>query len=483
MSQDELYRPHYHFSPPANWMNDPNGLVYCDGVYHLFYQYHPGSAMWGPMHWGHAVSYDLVNWKHLPIALYPDENGMIFSGSAVVDWNNTAGFGERALIAIFTYSKAHIETQNLAYSTDKGHTWTKYTGNPVIPHDDHLHDFRDPKVFWHEDHWVMLLAAGDTVLFYISSDLKNWEQSGSFGNGYGSTDGVWETPDLFKLSVDNSLETWWVLTVSAGNGHLAGGSGSQYFIGHFDGQSFTSEYPKDTVLWADFGADYYAPQSWNAEPNGRCLMIGWMNNWQYATAIPTSGWRGAFSILRELSLKRTEEGLRLVQQPFAEIQSLRNKNYHWQKEILSPEKNLLANVEGISLEILAEFQIMNNIDRLGFHVRVGDIERTTIGYLAKEKKVFVDRTYSGRSDFHKDFARIHYAALNCIDNLLRLHIFVDQCSVEVFANDGLAVITDCIFPSTESTKLEIFVEGDKATLNLLDVFQLSPAQYIIEEIL
>jgi fructan beta-fructosidase len=172
MSPGELYRPHYHFSPPANWMNDPNGLVYSEGVYHLFYQYHPGSAMWGPMHWGHAASYDLVNWKHLPIALYPDENGMIFSGSAVVDWNNTAGFGERALIAIFTYSKAHIETQNLAYSTDKGHTWTKYAGNPVIPHPGHLHDFRDPKVFWHEDHWVMLLAAGDTVLFYISSDLR-----------------------------------------------------------------------------------------------------------------------------------------------------------------------------------------------------------------------------------------------------------------------------------------------------------------------
>jgi fructan beta-fructosidase len=274
-----------------------------------------------------------------------------------------------------------------------------------------------------------------------------------------------------------------VLTVSAGNGHLAGGSGSQYFIGHFDGQSFTSEYPKATVLWADFGADYYAPQSWNDEPNKRCLMIGWMNNWQYANVIPASGWRGAFSILRELSLKRTGEGLRLVQQPIPEIQSLRNKNYHWQKEILSPEKNLLADVEGTSLEILAEFQIMNNIDRLGFHVRVGDAERTTIGYLAEEKKVFVDRTYSGQSDFHKGFARVHYAALNCIDNLLRLHIFVDQCSVEVFANNGLAVITDCIFPSTESTKLEVYVEDDKATLNLLDVFQLSPAQYIFEEIL
>jgi fructan beta-fructosidase len=482
MSKDELYRPQFHFSPPANWMNDPNGLVYCDGEYHLFYQYHPGSAIWGSMHWGHAISNDLVNWQHLPIALYPDENGMIFSGSAVVDWNSTAGFGEKALIALFTYNKAQVESQNLAYSMDKGLTWRKYAGNPVIPHHDAPHDFRDPKVFWHEDHWVMSLAAGDTVLFYTSSDLKIWEQSGSFGNGYGSTDGVWETPDLFKLSSENSLETWWVLTVSVGNGHLAGGSGTQYFIGHFDGQSFISEYPKDTVLWADFGADYYAPQSWNDEPNERRLMIGWMSNWQYANAIPTSTWRGTFSLIRELSLKGTEEGLRLVQQPIPEMRSLRNTNYHWQNEILPPEKNLLAGIEGTCFEILAEFEIMNNIDRLGFHVRVGEVERTTIGYLAKEKRVFVDRTDSGQSDFHRNFAQVHYAALNCIDHLLRLHIFVDQCSVEVFANDGLAVITDCIFPSMDSKKLEIFVEGEKATLNLLDVFQLSPAQYIIREI-
>jgi len=481
MSPDELYRPHYHFSPPSNWMNDPNGLVYADGEYHLFYQYHPGSAIWGPMHWGHAVSADLVNWRHLPIALYPDENGMIFSGSAVVDWNNTAGFGEGALIAIFTYNKAQVETQNLAYSMDRGLTWIKYAGNPIIPHPDHLRDFRDPRVFWHEDHWVMSLAAGDTVLFYTSSDLKNWSQSGSFGNGYGATDGVWETPDLFKLSVDNGSEKLWVLTVSVANGHPAGGSGTQYFIGHFDGQNFTSEYPKDTVLWADLGADYYAPQSWNEEPNGRCLMIGWINNWQYANAIPTSGWRGAFSLIREVSLKRTEAGLRLVQQPIPEMRSLRNKHYHWQNQILSPGKNLLADAEGAAIEIISEFQWLNSVDCLGFHVRVGAVERTTIGYLAKEKKLFVDRTYSGQSDFHKGFAGVHYAALDCIDNLLSLHIFMDQCSVEVFANGGSAVLTDCIFPSIESTKLEIFVEGDRATLNRLDVFQLSPAQYLIKE--
>jgi fructan beta-fructosidase len=230
----ELYRPQYHFSPQANWMNDPNGPVYCDGEYHLFYQYHPESPVWGLMHWGHAVSCDLIHWQHLPIALYPDEHGMIFSGSAVVDWNNAAGFGEKAMIIIFTYNKEHKETQNLAYSTDKGRTWTKYAGNPVIPHPNYLRDFRDPKVFWHENHWVMSLAAGDMILFYASPDLKHWEQSGSFGGGYGCTSGVWETPDLFKLPVDNGPETRWVLTVGVGNGGPAGGSGTQYFIGEFN---------------------------------------------------------------------------------------------------------------------------------------------------------------------------------------------------------------------------------------------------------
>ena len=237
---NDRYRPSFHFTPPSNWLNDPNGLLYFEGEYHLFYQYHPHSTLWGPMHWGHAVSVDLVNWQHLPIALHPDEHGMIFSGSAVVDWHNSAGFGEKTLVAIFTYSNERRESQNLAYSTDKGRTWTKYAGNPVIPYPDHF-NFRDPKVIWHEDHWVMSLAAGDTVLFYTSIDLKHWDQSGSFGGGYGSTDGVWETPDLFQLPVANASDSRWVLIVGVGNGGPAGGSATQYFIGDFDGRNFVSE--------------------------------------------------------------------------------------------------------------------------------------------------------------------------------------------------------------------------------------------------
>jgi len=480
MSQYNLHRPQYHFTPPKMWMNDPNGLVYYKGDYHLFYQYHPHDTVWGPMHWGHAISRDLINWQHLPIALQPDENGMIFSGSIVIDWQDTAGFGKEAMVAIFTHHKDGYQNQSLAYSNDQGVTWKKYFGNPILLSPNNP-DFRDPKVFWYEDHWVMSLAAGNTILFYISTDLIHWEPSGSFGDEYGSTAGVWETPDLFELTVLNSAETRWVLTVGVGNGHPAGGSGTQYFIGHFDGRSFTSENPKDAILWADFGADYYAPQSWSDEPNGRRLMIGWMNNWQYANVIPTSGWRGAFTTIRELFLRRTQEGIRLIHQPIDEIQSLRNKHHHWQNEILTPGTNPLANLQGSVFEIISEFQVTDNVDLLGFYVRVGDGERTTISYSVKERRLFLDRTHSGQGDFHDGFARIHAANLNCVDNLLRLHIFVDQCSIEVFANDGLVVITDCIFPSTQSTKLELFVEGDQAIMNFLDIFELIPAQYIITE--
>ncbi len=462
-------------------MNDPNGLVYFDGEYHLFYQYHPEGTVWGPMHWGHAVSRDLINWQHLPIALYPDEHGTIFSGSAVVDWNNTAGFGEKALVVIFTYNKDHIETQNLAYSIDNGRIWTKYIGNPVIPHPEHLKDFRDPKVFWHVDHWVMSLAAGDTILFYTSPDLKHWEQSGSFGGGYGSTDGVWETPDLFKLSVDNASETRWVLTVGVGNGGPAGGSGTQYFIGEFDGKNFTSENPKGTILWTDFGADYYAPQSWSDEPNGRRLMLGWMNNWQYANLIPTSSWRGTFSLIRELSLIHTEQGIRLIQKPIPETQTLRGGYDHWQNEIIKPGTNLLTDIRGKSLEIVAEFQITNDIDCFGFRVRVGQSEQTTISYKVKDKTLYVDRTRSGQVDFKEGFARIHSADLLPINNIIRLHIFVDASSVEVFANDGLVAFSECIFPSEQSQGIELFAESGEIHLNSLDIYQLNPAKFLIAE--
>jgi len=472
---NDIHRPNFHFTPLEMWLNDPNGLVYYDGEYHLFYQYHPESTVWGPMHWGHAVSPDLINWQHLPIALYPDEHGMIFSGSAVVDWNNTAGFGKEALIAIFTHHTDDGEAQSLAYSTDRGRTWIKYAGNPVIKTPKSLKNFRDPKVFWFKDHWVMCLSRGDAILFYISTDLINWEQTGSFGDGYKSTQGVWETPDLFQLHVDNIEETRWVLTTGVIEGAPAGGSGTQYFIGDFDGRTFTSENPKETLLWADFGADYYAPQSWNDEPNGRRLMIGWMNNWGYARLIPATTWRGMFSVIREISLTQTNAGIRLIQKPLTELESLHNEYDHWEDEIIRPDTNLLADVHGESLEIIAEFKLNKDVECFGFRLRVGSNEYTEICYSVKNQTLTVDRTKSGEVGFHENFPRVHSAYLSPINDNIKLHIFIDVSSIEVFADDGLITFTECIFPDEQSQGLELFTEGGNITLNSLDIFKLNSA--------
>ena len=484
----DRFRPAFHFTPPSMWMNDPNGMVYFDGEYHLFYQYHPHSLVWGPMHWGHAVSKDMVNWQHLPIALHPDEHGMIFSGSAIVDAHNTAGFGKEAMIAIFTYNnhtyndKKRVEDQNLAYSIDRGRTWTKYAGNPIVPHPGNLTDFRDPKVFWHEDHWVMALAAGDRVLFYISADLKHWKQSGTFGNGeYGSTVGVWETPDLFKLTVDTTTQTRWVLTVGVGKGGPAGGSGTQYFIGDFDGQTFTSEDPKETILWADHGADYYAPQSWNHEPNDRRIMLGWMNNWQYATTVPAFEFRGSFSLPRELSLTQTQNGIRLIQTPIPELQSLRGTHTQYRNEFISTDNDLFHHIRSETLEIKAEFQWTGNTDSFGFQLRVGANEETVISYLVAEQMLVLDRTRSGQADFNEGFARIHSAPLAPIRNTIRLHIFVDAASIEVFANDGILTLTDSIFPSPDSRGIKLLAQGGSVCLNELDIFELGSIQSINTE--
>jgi fructan beta-fructosidase len=480
INASEKYRPQFHFTPPVNWMNDPNGLVYYKGEYHLFYQFHPDSTVWGPMHWGHAVSRDLVNWEHLPIALSPDEKGYIFSGSAVIDWRNTAGFGSETLVAIFTYHKDRVESQSLACSTDRGRTWTKYADNPIIPNPG-LSDFRDPKVFWHTDHWVMALAAGNAVLFYTSSDLKHWESSGSFGDGYGCTDGVWETPDLFEMPVNGGPVTRWILTVGVSNGAPAGGSGTQYFVGTFDGKTFTSEGPEDAILWADFGADYYAAQSWSDEPTGRRIMLGWQNNWRYSGVIPASTWRGSFSLPRQLSLTQTAQGIRLVQQPIPEIQSLRGRHQHWNNETILPGKNLLAKVKGEALEIIAEFQAYSTVERFGFHVRAGADEFTMIGFNPRQKILLVDRSHAGKSDFSNDFAGTQVANLDPPNGIVHLHIFIDRASVEVFSDDGQVVFSDIIFPSEKSQGVELFTEGGAVTLKKLDIYYLKPARFLISK--
>lgn len=475
---NDIYRPAFHFTPPSMWMNDPNGMVYFDGEYHLFYQYHPQSDVWGPMHWGHAVSTDMINWRYLPIALHPDDNGMIFSGSAVVDKENTAGFGKNTLVAIFTYNRDYKESQNLAYSTDRGRTWTKYAGNPVIPPPNPLRDFRDPKVFRYEDQWVLALAAGNSIEFFVSSNLKDWTQSGSFGGGeYGSKLGVWETPDIFLLPVHGS-DPRWVLTMGVGSGGPAGGSGTQYFIGHFDGRTFTSENPKETILWADHGADYYAPQSWSSEPNGRRIMLGWMSNWQYAREVPSAGQRGSMSIPRELTLVQTAQGIRLAHNPVREFHMLRGELHHWQLETIREGCSLLKQFRAECFEINAEFRISAETSRLGFHLRAGSGERTTLRYDAASQMLQLDRSQSGRTDFHPDFAAVHGVSLRPLNGVIHLQVIVDTCSVEVFANEGIAVMTDSIFPSDQSTCLEIFAEGGPVHLRSLDIYHLNPAIFL-----
>ncbi|MBT2721010.1 glycoside hydrolase family 32 protein [Bacillus sp. ISL-46] len=480
----EKYRPQYHFSPERQWMNDPNGMVYYNGEYHLFYQYHPNGTTWGPMHWGHAVSKDLVHWEHLPIGLAPDEHGTIFSGSAVVDWNDTSGFfgGESGLVAIFTHADTYPDSdrprqrQSLAHSKDNGRTWVKYEENPVLQ-EESITDFRDPKVFWHREtnQWVMVLAAGQTIRIYTSKNLIAWEFASEFGEGHGSHQGVWECPDLFELPVDgDSNQKKWVLFVSIGNDpKYKEGSRTQYFIGDFDGKTFFNHHEPETTLWIDHGRDNYAGVSWSDVPaaDGRRIYIGWMSNWSYANITPTKEWRSATTIPRVLGLKKTEEGIRLVQNPIHELQSLRHEKIVLENERVVPGKNLLDNVKSNTFEIVAEFEI-GSAAEFGFKVCKGANEETIIGYDVKKQTLFVDRTNSGEAAFHEDFAGKHESHLLLENNMIILHVFVDQSSVEVFGNGGKSVITDLIFPNEESKQIELYVKNGEVKLQSLELFTL-----------
>jgi fructan beta-fructosidase len=462
------------------WLNDPNGLVYFAGEYHLFYQHHPFSSVWGPMHWGHAVSPDLVNWQHLPIALYPDEHGAIFSGSAVVDWENTAGFGREALVLIFTHAAEHRQAQSLAYATDRGRTWTKYAGNPVLLPPNGLRDFRDPKVFWHGarpgGHWVMALAAGDAIRFYTSPDLRRWQQSGAFGPGHGAMSGVWETPDLFELPLDGGPATRWVLSVGVGRGGPAGGSATQYFVGRFDGQTFTSDNPREAVLWADFGADFYAAQSWSDAPDGQRVWLGWLNNWRYANLVPTAPWRGAFSVPRELSLASTAAGLRLVQQPIAGLRALRGQPQQW-RDLRIEGRTPVAFPDG-AYEIDVEFELAPQpAERLGLRLFAAGQAPVTIAHTPRLGTLTVERRECPGAEFSPDFGGVHTAPLALDGGALRLQAFVDRSSVEVFAGDGQVVLTELVFPCPGDAGFELFAEGGAAAVRSLSVYPLGPAEF------
>lgn len=629
----EPFRPQFHFTPARNWMNDPNGMFYYEGEYHLFYQYNPFGDKWGHMSWGHAVSPDMVHWTHLPVALYEENDIMIFSGSAVVDWNNTSGFGKNGkppLVAIYTghYTKKPLQNQQIAYSNDRGRTWTKYEGNPVL--DIGEKDFRDPKVMWHEGtkRWIMTVAwpTERKVRFYSSPNLKDWTHLSDFGPA-GSVKGIWECPDLFPLSAKRNDKRW-VLIVNVGSGSPAGGSGCQYFVGHFDGKSFTLDpsYPEpqkefvpegkvisdfedgygdwekigeafadapargtlanqqavdgfrglglvntyhrgdqtrgklvspefeithkhlsfligggrhpgrtgicllvdgrtvriatgddaerlswkswnvsefhgrkarieifdqetggwghinvdhivladqparpaeERALWADFGPDFYAAVSWSDIPkrDGRRLWLGWMSYWPYANDVPTSPWRSAMSIPRELTLRKTSEGLRMFQEPVKELEKLRTKKFQ-EKNATIPELNEWLRekqIAGPLWEMEVEFEGQKN-DDLALEIFGAPNQGTIVRYDPGRAVVSVDRRQSGKTEFHSAFPGNYEAPVHGIDGKRVLRLFLDTSSVEVFANDGESVISALVLPT--ETKQAIQVTSSNPALKI-----------------
>jgi fructan beta-fructosidase len=462
----EPFRPQLHFTPATHWMNDPNGLVYLDGEYHLFYQYYPYSSRWGPMHWGHAVSRDLVHWEHLPIALYPDEHGAIFSGSAVEDRDNTSGLGTKShppLVAVFTYHNlaaekqgaTAIESQGLAYSVDRGRSWAKYRGNPVIANPGVRH-FRDPKVFWFAGtrRWIMTLASKDHVKFFSARDLKHWRHESDFGLGWGEHGGMWECPDLFEMRVAAEGSRRFVLLSSVNPGAPNGGSGTQYFVGDFDGHRFAVDHDLQQrleagALWLDRGTDNYAGVTWSGVPaaDGRRLFLGWMSNWSYAQEVPTERWRSAMTLPRELKLLRTVRGLELRATPVAELDLLRARSAVIPAMSVATPIELLApalrSAEQLELNVRLALQSASAV-RIAFRNTLGD--ETVLRIDRAKHRYELDRSRSGVVGFNADFSHLQTAPIVGEPDMLALRVFLDHSSLEIFVNEGETVLTSLVFP-------------------------------------
>ncbi|WP_222981758.1 glycoside hydrolase family 32 protein [Flagellimonas meishanensis] len=473
----EQYRPQFHFTPEEKWMNDPNGLVYHEGTYHLFFQYYPDDIVWGPMHWGHAISTDMVHWEHKPIALYPDGHGLIFSGSAVVDKENTSGFGKDGkppLVAIFTYhsmegekaGRNDFQTQGIAYSLDNGATWTKYEGNPVIGNEG-IRDFRDPKVFWHEgsQSWVLVLVAGDHARFYTSKNLREWEYRSSFGKNQGAHGGVWECPDLFPLFVEGEEEPKWVLLISINPGAPNGGSGTQYFVGEFDGNRFISD--QKEPKWLDYGTDNYAGVTYNNVPNDDRIFIGWMSNWDYARDTPTKKWRSAMTLPRRLTLGRHKGEYLLANYPLPQIATLAAT------ELLGSTKISTEGAQTFSIANLNQSQIRLRTASKDFElVFKNDMGETLELTMDSNSNAFLlDRMNSGQVNFQPEFGnKKHYMPIEFLtDGHYEIDIYLDWSSIEVFLDRGLLAMTDQIFPSQPYTALEVHNNDGEEAMELVFV--------------
>ena len=430
----EKHRPLYHHTPQYGWMNDPNGMFYKDGVWHLCYQYNPYGSQWENLSWGHSTSTDLINWKAEPTALEPDALGMMFSGCCVVDKNNTAGFGKDAIVALYTTAGAR-QTQSLAYSTDGGKTFTKYADNPIIT--SNVPDFRDPHVFWNEEagFWNMILAAGQQMSIYSSKDLKEWKHESDFGAEYGNHGGVWECPDLMKMNVKGTNKDKWMLICNINPGGPFGGSATQYFIGQFDGHKFTCEDEPSETKWMDYGKDHYATVTFDNAPDGRRCAIAWMSNWQYANQVPTKQFRSANSIVRDLGLFEYKGETYCSVLPAKEMTAARGAKVGAPTEACE----LVVDIKG-------DAQIT---------LRNAKGEKVVMTYDDAEETFDMDRRHSGNVSFSDAFSVV--TSSPTYGKVRQLRIFVDRCSVEAFDGDGKMCMTNLVFPSTPYDK--IIVKG------------------------
>ncbi|RKR80140.1 levanase [Mucilaginibacter gracilis] len=463
------YRPLYHFTPSLHWMNDPNGLVYYKGTYHLFYQYNPNASVWGTMNWGHATSTDLFNWKDQPVALAPDNSGTIFSGSAVADAANTAGFKtgtEDPLIAVYTLNGSQ-QQQSIAYSNDGGTSWTKYANNPVLPNAG-VPDFRDPKVFWYAagQKWIMILAVGNKVQIYSSVNLKSWSLLSEFGANLGAHGGVWECPDLFQLPVDGTATTKWVMLVSVNPGGPNGGSATQYFTGNFDGTTFTSD--SNTVNWMDYGTDNYATVTYNNIPaaDGRRLAIGWMSNWNYAQQVPTTTWRSTMTVPRALSLVSTTAGAVLRSQPVLELSNYKNSTPDTTAQgantAIKMLNSKLIGSGSYEIDFTADLNSTNTLT-----LSIGNIvEKIALTYNKASGLLSVDRSKSGHIDFNTQFQQqITCPYIPKTGLPTDFQVLVDKTSIEIFVDHGEKVITTIYFPNYQYTDLKLQGDGNASVIS------------------
>ncbi|MCR8894007.1 GH32 C-terminal domain-containing protein [Bacteroides sp. ET336] len=498
-SNTDYYRPEYHHTPLYGWMNDANGLVYKDGEYHLYFQYNPYGSKWGNMHWGHSVSKDLVHWQHLDPAIARDTLGHIFSGSTVIDKNNSAGYGKDAMIAFYTSaSDEHGQIQCMAYSNDNGRTYTKYENNPILTPFDGLKDFRDPKVFWYEpaQKWYMIVSADKNMRFYSSTDLKQWEYLSQFGEGYGVQPNQFECPDFIQLPVDGNKDNMkWVMIVNINPGCPFGGSATEYFIGDFDGKEFKCDTDKSVTKWLDFGKDHYATVCFS-NTGDRIIAVPWMSNWQYANVTPIRQYRGANALPRELSLYTKNGEIYMAANVVKETEALRKSTRNIESLSVEGETVIDSITDGLNSGVELEMDIVpGRAQTVGFDIMNAKGEKTKIYLDLKSGRAVMDRTESGLIAFGEkaephfkenhdrrktesinyinDFALGTWAPLSlCEGKSYHLNVFVDKCSVELFVDGGRIAMTNLVFPTEVYNSLRFYTEGGKAEVKNLSIHKL-----------